>query len=296
MALLRFDPAQVDPRYFLYYYLGPEFRKIIEKHTIHGATVNRLPLKAMPQWEIRLPEVEQQRAIAEVLGALDAKIVANRKLAETTDSFVRALFEEAGARSRERRTVAQLVTNIRETVTPAGVSESSSYVGLEHISRRQMWLSEDGDPADVQSAKSKFQRGDVLFGKLRPYFHKVATATTEGICSTDILVLRPTSDAIRGWALATLTSDEVIAAVVASSEGTRMPRASWKDLSAVQVPWPGESEARAISAQVENLRSIALAAVSECQVLAVTRDALLPNLMSGELRVRDAERFVAQVL
>lgn len=289
------DRSRVDPQ-FLYYYLStPSMIELVKSQAI-GSSVPGFNLGQLKSLSIAIPQLSEQRSISEVLGALDDKIAANRKLADTADSLVRALFEETSARSQETGTVAQLVTNVRETVTPARVAANFSYVGLEHIARRHMWLAEAGDPADVQSAKSKFQSGDVLFGKLRPYFHKVATATTEGICSTDILVLRPTSDAIRGWALATLTSDEVVAAVVASSEGTRMPRASWKDLSAVRVPWPGESEARAISAKVENLRSIALSAVAECRVLATTRDALLPRLMSGELRVRDAERSVAQVL
>ncbi|MBC7306768.1 MAG: hypothetical protein H5T80_07510 [Dietzia sp.] len=148
----------------------------------------------------------------------------------------------------------------------------------------------------MTSAKAAFREGDVLFGKLRPYFHKVVAAPKPGICSTDVLVLRARESALRGFVLAALASDATVAAATASSEGTRMPRTSWKDLAAVEVAWPGSSAAEAFSSEVEALRATVEARLAENLTLAPTRDALLPALMSGTLRVRDAERVVEEVV
>ncbi len=77
MALLRPNPEVVDPKFLLYFYLGPQFQRTIQKHTITGATVPRLLLSEMPSWTVVIPPLEEQRGIAEVLGALDDKIAAN---------------------------------------------------------------------------------------------------------------------------------------------------------------------------------------------------------------------------
>src|SRR5699024_3024417 len=54
MALLRFDLSKIVPRYFLYYYLSPEFQRTIDEHTLHGATVNRIGLATMGKWPIQI--------------------------------------------------------------------------------------------------------------------------------------------------------------------------------------------------------------------------------------------------
>src|SRR5690606_17794433 len=76
---------------------------------------------------------------------------------------------------------------VRDTVSPEAVEPGTPYVGLEHLSRRSTTLAERGNVDSVTSLKARFQRGDILFGKIRPYFHKVAWAPYEGICSTDAI-------------------------------------------------------------------------------------------------------------
>jgi type I restriction enzyme, S subunit len=87
----------------------------------------------------------------------------------------------------------------------------------------------------------------------------------------------------------------VIREVTAASEGTRMPRTSWKDLASVEVPWPDAAAAAEFSANVSALRNSVLALLNENVTLAAARDALLPQLMSGRLRVKDAEEIVEEV-
>jgi type I restriction enzyme, S subunit len=77
MALLRPDRAKVDPIFLLYFYLSPGFQQTIAKHTIHGATVSRIGLANMPDWDVEIPQLAEQQAIAGVLRALHEKIVHN---------------------------------------------------------------------------------------------------------------------------------------------------------------------------------------------------------------------------
>jgi len=74
MALLRPNRERFDPRFVLYYWLSPDLQAVIERNTIHGATVNRIPLSAMANWTVTLPPLGEQREIADVLGALDDRI------------------------------------------------------------------------------------------------------------------------------------------------------------------------------------------------------------------------------
>lgn len=292
MALLRPNRGVVDPRFLLYLYLGPTMQKTIELNTIHGATVNRIPLNRMGRWEVRIPDVGTQQAIAEVLGALDDKIAANTALAANADEIVRAEYSAIPASEFVR--VSDIAESPRLAVDPSTVDPDSPYVGLEHIPRRSMWLSEFGTAADVSSGKSQFSARDVLFGKLRPYFHKVVSAPVAGICSTDVLVVRAKTAWMSSLLLAALSSDQVVREVVSASEGTRMPRTSWKDLAAVQIAWPDQSMAEAVAGRLAAVQGIAEAALVENRTLAATRDALLPQLMSGTLRVRDAEATASQ--
>jgi len=244
---------------------------------------------------LSLPPYAEQRAIAEVLGALDDKIAANTQLSRIADDYVRARYEEVERSSKESIAVSKLATARRDTVNPGSSISGTLYIGLEHIPRRLMWLGDSGYATDVTSQKSSFEQDDILFGKLRPYFHKVVAVPHAGVSSTDILVLTPTVADLSGFVLAALASDSVVASVTAMSEGTRMPRTSWKDLSAVEVPWPGQARAKEFSSEIMVLRSAVEGLLAENQTLAATRDALLPQLMSGKLRVRDAEKAVEAV-
>ena len=71
----------------------------------------------------------------------------------------------------------------------------------------------------------------------------------------------------------------------ASSTGTKMPRTSWSDMARYDVALPDEQTASQYDALVSNLMSAILSNIHESRALAAQRDALLPRLVSGEVRV-----------
>ena len=279
---------------YISYLLGLQSsRTWIRQHAV-GATMLNINTTILSSVPLLIHDLPEQQAIAEVLGALDDKIAANQAVVEASDKMVRAKFQGLQRGCTSSRPLSDVCEMVRSRVSPR-VDSERMYLGLEHLPRRLMWVRKSGIEKEIGSIKSEFIRNDVLFGKLRPYFHKVVIAPTEGVCSTDILVVRAQGETA-GLILAALASDEAVELAVAGSAGTRMPRTSWSDLAAMQIPWGAEEEMGAFSRSVLNLSDTAIAINEESQRLAALRDALLPELMSGRLRVKDAEKQVEEVL
>lgn len=93
MALIRFDLNKADPKFMLYAYLGPQFQSVLKTRTIHGSTVDRIPLVDFPNFPIVIPPLPIQRQIAAILSAFDDKIELNRQMNRTLEQMARALFK-----------------------------------------------------------------------------------------------------------------------------------------------------------------------------------------------------------
>ncbi len=183
------------------------------------------------------------------------------------------------------KTLGDIADSPRRGVSPADVESETPYIGLQHMPRRSIALTEWATAGQVSSAKSIFRRGELLFGKLRPYFHKVGIAAVDGVCSTDILVVVPNMNEWSSFLLCCVSSDEFVAYTDQTSTGTRMPRTSWKAMKQYGVFLPPNALVSAFQGVTEPLLKRIIMNCHESQILAVLRDALLPGLVSGELRV-----------
>ena len=135
---------------------------------------------------------------------------------------------------------------IRDSVSPSAMGDAL-YIGLEHIGEGTLSLLEHGVASSVTSTKARFQRGDILFGKLRPYFRKVIRAPSDGICSTDIWVVRAKDEVDQDYLYYCMALQQFIDFVTAGSEGTKMPRAIWEYASRYNLLLPPLQEQRAIA-------------------------------------------------
>lgn len=108
-----------------------------------------------------------------------------------------------------------------------GNDKSYSYLGLEHFCEGGFALNGIGQSDKIQSNKFRFVFNDVLFGKLRPYFKKVYSPKFDGVCSTDIWVIRAKQGISQKYLYFLVGSDTFLNKAVESSKGTKMPRASW---------------------------------------------------------------------
>ncbi len=143
-------------------------------------------------------------------------------------------------------TVGECASLIRENVDPSGL-DGVPYIGLEHIGEGSLSLIGVGSASDVTSTKSCFRHGDILFGKLRPYFRKVVRPSFDGICSTDIWVIRPKQNVETQFLFYILADSDFIELATRGAEGTRMPRAKWDFVSSHRVSLPSIAEQRRIA-------------------------------------------------
>lgn len=281
-------------------------------------------------WWPRLEE-DEQRAIARILGTLDDKIELNRQMNETLEAMARALFKSwfvdfdpvrAKAEGRDPGlpkhiadlfpdsfedselgeipkgwpvgALGRIAVHPRRGVQPEEIDVSTPYIALEHMPRRSIALSEWSTADGLESNKFEFKRGEILFGKLRPYFHKVGVAPIDGVCSTDIVVVDPRTESWFGVVLGHVSSTEFVEYTNSGSTGTKMPRTSWSEMERYPIVIPPERAAMALTAQVRTMVDHIIASIHESKTLAALRDTLLPKLVSGELRIEDAERFLAR--
>ena len=249
---------------------------------------------------VAIPSFVEQRRIAGVLGALDDKIESNRAQQHLGEQLVRELIERiidqfSGA---DFTTLDAYCTHLKESVQPENLVSGDKYIALEHMPRGSVFLNSwvNAEHAGISSNKTRFRQGDLLFGKLRPYFKKVGVAPVSGVCSTDILVIRPRLREFLPLITVVASSDALINSVSASATGTRMPRASWKDISKWPVPRIADETLITLLQPANQLIAFSQALSFQNIRLAEVRDALLPELLSGRMRVDEAGRLVSEAL
>ena len=167
-----------------------------------------------------------------------------------------------------------------------GEHPDSNYIGLENIESWSGRLIAGENPITPEGQSGCFKSGDVLFGKLRPYLAKVYKATTGGICSTEILVLRPKQMG-QDYLFYYLLNSEFIKAVNSSTYGTKMPRANWEyigNLPLLKIP-VGEQHAIAAFLDRETARLDALIAKKQrfIELLEEKRQAIISHAVTKGL-------------
>jgi type I restriction enzyme S subunit len=192
-------------------------------------------------------------------------------------------------------TLGDVAEHPRRAVQPDKIDTATPYIALEHMPKRCIALSEWGTAAALESSKFEFRRAEFLFGKLRPYFHKVGIAPLDGVCSTDIVVVAPKAETWFGFVLGHISSDTFVEYTNAGSTGTKMPRTSWREMARYDVVLPSDSVAAAFTDKLRSSTNRILAAIHESRTLTALRDTLLPKLISGERRMNEAEREMETV-
>lgn len=93
MGLLRFNKDKVLPEYVLYAYLSPAFQQTIKANTLRGATVDRLSISDFPDFPIRIPPLEEQEKVANLLGSIDKKIDLNNRINAELEAIAKTLYD-----------------------------------------------------------------------------------------------------------------------------------------------------------------------------------------------------------
>lgn len=121
------------------------------------------------------------------------------------------------------------------------------YMGLEHI---ESWTGKriEDEAAASEGVATRFERDDVLFGKLRPYLAKVYLAEKEGMATTEVLVLKSDTVLAPKFLKYQLISEKFVEAVSGTTYGAKMPRANWDAIGSIPILLPPLPEQRQIAA------------------------------------------------
>lgn len=300
-VLIRPKAEKVSPLFLNYYLNAPKQRHALLSNS-NGATVSHVNMPIIRNLVIGLPDRETQDRIADVLSAYDELIENNRRQIKLLEEADQRLYKEwfidlkfpghettpivdglpEGWRMGCLGECCALIKTISKQDERTG---NELYIGLEHMPKDSICLRAHGVAADVVGNKTEFRKGDVLFGKIRPYFHKVGFAQFDWVTSTDAIVMRAV-EGKQAFLLAVASSDEFVSYATATSKtGTKMPRADWAAMKSYQVPIPSAD----VASRFENICESFLSAIAQCSSLIVAareaRDRLLPKLMSGEIEV-----------
>jgi type I restriction enzyme S subunit len=127
--------------------------------------------------------------------------------------------------------------------------DNQHYIGLEHIGQGTFLLDGIGTASDATSNKSIFKSGDILYGKIRPYFKKVYRPKFSGICSTDILVINSKDEELitQSYLQQIIKTQDFSDKATETSSGTKMPRADWNSLEKLEYDLPSLPEQKSIA-------------------------------------------------
>ncbi len=277
-------------RFLKYYFQSREGQYLLQSRA-SGTTVFGIKASVLKKIPINLPPLPEQKAIAEVLSSLDDKIdllhCQNKALEQMAETLFRQWFVEEAKEEWEDGVLGDIARNVKDGIKVIDIKQNMKYVALEHIRKKEIALLDYELAESVGSNKYKFKKGDILFGKLRPYFHKVCFTRFAGICSTDILVIRSLNANLFCFCLFAFYQKEVVDFANSGTTGTRMPRTNWKILSSYKIKIPdnknlsrfNEFVIPAIGKIEKNIRQI--------RTLENLRDTLLPKLMSGVVSVKN---------
>ena len=325
--LIRFRPDanQVNPFFIGYQLRSEHFRQHVLS-VRSGSAQPGANAKQLGAFPVRILERAQQDAVVDVLRGLDDRINLLRETNATLEAIAQSLFKswfvdfdpvrakmegrtpegmddataalfpdaleetELGPvpRGWKTGTLGDVAQTARRQLQVSDLNADLNYVGLEHVPRKSLSLTEWGNAEGLESAKAAFAEGDILFGRLRPYFHKVVVAPFSGVCSTDILVCQPIRPEYSGVVTMHLFSEALIQYADRLSNGAKMPRVSWKDLAVYPISVPPPQVAEAYNKSLQSLMDRMKANIHQAQTLATLRDTLLPRLISGQLRVPEA--------
>jgi type I restriction enzyme, S subunit len=307
------DRSKADSEYLYYVFSSPYGRyalgTILRQVAVSGITGKDLVSLNLP-----LPTLAEQRRIAAVLGALDDKIELNRKMNQTLEEMAQAIFKswfidfdghddlvesELGMipMGWSVGAISDLVTLKTDSVKPYDSPDTV----WEHFSIPAFddgnWPVDD-EGSTIKSGKYRVPAEAVLVSKLNPRFPRIwmtdSSRPTDAICSTEFMPFVASGPTDRGFAFCLFRSrpvhDEMLARVTGST-GSRQ-RVKPREVAAIPTVVPSAEALARFGEIAEPIHKRRLSSIRESRTLAEIRDTLLPKLISGEVRVPEAEGLV----
>lgn len=303
---LRFEHGIISPAYKVYRITGAEPEYIAQwvkrpaanqfflAATTEGASQCRknIDWDALYRQPIVLPSSDEQKKIAKLLMSLDSQIAFEktevRKLKDFKSAMLTKMFPKEGKAEPEIRfpgfTDAWKQRKFEEIAVRSSVMSDKKElprVEYEDIISGAGRLNKDIKLKESEKVGIVFHKGDVLYGKLRPYLQNWLLASFNGLAVGDFWVLQPQNT--DSSFLYRLVQSQQFNEVANQSTGTKMPRADWKLVSKTKFAMPHSvDEQAAIGAYFEHLDTLITLHQRKYEKLIDTKKAFLEKLIGGE--------------
>ena len=331
MLRVRCDPNKLLPEFLYYWLCSPGGQHYLFSHISQvGVPQIQRPLSTLRAAQLPIPAIAEQRAIVDMLGVLDDKMELNYRTSHMMERISRELFrawfvdfqpvraKASGSRSflsmpnevfeaLPARLAKSEIGNVpegwrigslgdvvemrMERIAPSELTARLPYVPIDCISPKSLLLREWKEGVEAQSSLQRFYRGDILFGAMRPYFHKVCVAPFDGTTRTTAFVLVPKNVAHYSYAALLVHESSTVDYATQHSVGSTIPYAKWeRSLAKMPVVIPPASQLEAFEQIVRPMLDPLMQTPFENLKLGTLRDYLLPKLLSGEVRILESGR------
>lgn len=293
--------APIDPRWAYYQLLTQDING-----RDSGSAIPSLSRSDFGSLAVQVPPLAEQRAIASILGALDDKIEANRRVARSIELLLAAIFsgcnfdDDSGSSGDAPSTLADIVdVNPRR---PKSDRDVASYVDMAALPTNSALVAKAGSRQPKSGAR--FVNGDTLMARITPCLENGKVAYIDcladgevGTGSTEFLVLRPREPIPSQFAYFLARSERFSSYAIQHMSGSSgRQRCSAEAIERYKIARPNLAEVERFRTLADPSFAMMRAIVDESLILAEFRGALLPKLLSGELRVRDAEALVGEAV
>lgn len=301
-VLIRSDAKKVNP-YYLMYYLLSDSKKNQLLSKAHGSTVSHVNMKEIRELNVDdiLP-LDVQHKIASILSAYDSQIENNQKRIKLLEQMAENLYKEWFVRFRfPGYETAEFeggvpkgwkIGKLKDISQESGKAEKKEnrydyqhYIPIDCIGSKSMVLGNVDSIENAESSLVSFKKTDILFGAMRPYFHKVIMAPFSGLTRSTCFVISPNDENYRYFLYLLLFQKASIDYATTVCVGSTMPYANWKDFSRMPVVIPSEEVVSAFSEIIKPIIETIERIYFSNDFLIKQRDLLLPRLMSGKLSI-----------
>ncbi|WP_083922356.1 restriction endonuclease subunit S [Nocardiopsis halotolerans] len=289
---------EIDTR-FLCYAINETAKDFIRAHTV-GAVQQHFNVSSAKSLPINTPPLKEQQAIAAALGALDDKIAVNEHTLTVYEEILQAKFDHIINTDQQENTPNTPATKLVEfnPKTEKPTEEEAVYVDMAALPT---------DRAPISSwthrkpkSGSRFLNGDTLLARITPCLENGKTGYVDfmndgqiGMGSTEFIVMRSHTNTPREFSYFLARNKRFRNHAIQKMAGTSgRQRVSAADASNFFIRQPTEEELRDFGAETSKAFAHMKSLTAESRILAELRDTLLPQLMSGKLRVKDAEKLV----
>ena len=263
ISILRAKPDRIFPRYLYYWFSSGETQHKVRLCGRQTTNISNLDLARCLQLKVPLPPLEEQKRIAAILDKADAIRKKRKQAIELADQFLRSAFLDmfgdpiTNPKGWETLSLKEVANIERNLIQAHEIREGSIYIGLEDIDGSGRFLKVKPVMVNgIASSKFRFDSGCILYGKLRPYLRKIAMPDFQGVCSTDILPIRPRESMEKTFLFYLLRNEHMIEMATSKCSGANLPRVSPKTLSEFKIISPPVSEQKKFSMLVSDMTRI----------------------------------------